>query len=68
MGNVVISYENLLQLAGRILEGCVSAEDALVIARVLTEADAMGIGSHGVAKLAGYVRTYELGWSPPRPI
>jgi len=40
--------------------GC-SAEDAALAAEVLLSADTRGVDSHGVARLAGYVRLWESG-------
>jgi L-2-hydroxycarboxylate dehydrogenase (NAD+) len=40
--------------------GC-PEEDAHLAADVLVSADARGIDSHGVARLAGYVRLYDHG-------
>lgn len=61
MGIVKISYEKLIDITTRILEGYVISPDANLIAKVLVEADAMGISSHGVAKLPGYIKTYDMG-------
>ena len=46
--------------------GC-SEADALLAADVLVAADARGIDSHGVARLAGYVRLYDNGRLNPKP-
>jgi L-2-hydroxycarboxylate dehydrogenase (NAD+) len=42
------------------------SEDALVAARVLVAADAMGIGSHGVGRLSRYVEGLRSGLMLPR--
>jgi LDH2 family malate/lactate/ureidoglycolate dehydrogenase len=46
--------------------GC-SEADAHLAADVLVSADARGIDSHGVARLAGYVRLYDHGRLNPTP-
>jgi LDH2 family malate/lactate/ureidoglycolate dehydrogenase len=46
--------------------GC-SETDAMLAADVLVVADARGIDSHGVARLAGYVRLYDHGRLNPTP-
>jgi LDH2 family malate/lactate/ureidoglycolate dehydrogenase len=46
--------------------GC-SEKDAHLAADVLVSADARGIDSHGVARLAGYVRLYDHGRLNPTP-
>ncbi len=46
--------------------GC-SEADAFLAADVLVSADARGIDSHGVARLAGYVRLYDHGRLNPTP-
>lgn len=46
--------------------GC-SPADAEQAATVLVQADLRGVDSHGVARLAGYVRLYDLGRLNPTP-
>lgn len=46
--------------------GC-SAEDAALAATVLISADLRGVDSHGIARLAGYVRLYDHGRLNPKP-
>jgi len=46
--------------------GC-SSKDAKLAADVLVSADLRGVDSHGVARLAGYVRLYDLGRLNPNP-
>lgn len=46
--------------------GC-SPTDAELAADVLVSADLRGVDSHGLARLAGYVRLYEAGRLNPRP-
>lgn len=46
--------------------GC-SAKEARMAADVLVSADLRGVDSHGVARLAGYVRLYDLGRLNPTP-
>ena len=46
--------------------GC-SEVDAHLAADVLVSADARGIDSHGVARLAGYIRLYDHGRLNPQP-
>ncbi|QRR01752.1 Ldh family oxidoreductase [Dyadobacter sandarakinus] len=46
--------------------GC-SEADAQLAARVLISADLRGVDSHGIARLAGYVRLYDHGRLNPNP-
>ncbi len=46
--------------------GC-SIQDAKLSADVLINADLCGVDSHGVARLAGYVRLYDNGRLNPKP-
>lgn len=46
--------------------GC-SEKDAAMASEVLISSDLRGIDSHGVARLSGYVRLYELGRMNPKP-
>jgi L-2-hydroxycarboxylate dehydrogenase (NAD+) len=46
--------------------GC-STKDAKLAADVLVNADLNGVDSHGVARLAGYVRLYDHGRLNPTP-
>ncbi|GAA4395307.1 Ldh family oxidoreductase [Nibrella viscosa] len=46
--------------------GC-SEPDATLAADVLVSADLRGVDSHGVARLPGYVRLYDLGRLNPQP-
>lgn len=46
--------------------GC-SNKDAVLAADVLINADLSGVDSHGVARLAGYIRLYDLDRLNPKP-
>lgn len=61
MAERIYSYEHLLQFTENVFKqiGC-SAEHAATAARVLLSADLRGIDSHGVARLSGYVRLWEV--------
>ncbi len=65
---MTLSSEHLLQFTQSIFEsiGCPRG-DAAYAAKVLVSADLRGIDSHGVARLAGYIRLYEKGRVNPRP-
>jgi LDH2 family malate/lactate/ureidoglycolate dehydrogenase len=56
------SYERLTQFTKDIFlfMGC-STADAEIATKVLLSADVRGIDSHGVARLAGYIRLWEAG-------
>jgi L-2-hydroxycarboxylate dehydrogenase (NAD+) len=56
------SHDKLRQFCHDIFRkiGC-SGEDAELAADVLIEADLRGVDSHGIARLAGYVRLWEVG-------
>ena len=56
-----IPYQQLFELAKAILQkiGC-SEKDAELAVKVLLSADVRGIDSHGVARLSGYVRLWEV--------
>lgn len=68
MQDTLISYTELFRFAQSVFEqiGCPKA-DAELAAKVLLSADVRGIDSHGVARLAGYVRLYEAGRINPIP-
>lgn len=62
------SYSHLEQFTLQIFRaiGC-SDEDATVATRVLLSADLRGIDSHGIARLTGYVRLWEVERINARP-
>jgi LDH2 family malate/lactate/ureidoglycolate dehydrogenase len=61
-------YKQLLSFVSTIFEsiGC-PEKDAALAAHVLVSADARGIDSHGVARLAGYVRLFDHGRLNTKP-
>lgn len=61
-------YHDLKDFAFRIFIkiGC-SEEDAKLASEVLLSADLRGVDSHGVARLSGYVRLWELGRINSKP-
>jgi len=61
MSEVLFSYQQLLDFTKTILQkiGC-SETDAELAAKVLLSADLRGVDSHGVARLGGYVRLWEV--------
>jgi LDH2 family malate/lactate/ureidoglycolate dehydrogenase len=63
--------EALIDFTSRVLQSCgMPEEDAWIGARVLIDADLMGIDSHGIAHLAthgGYVPGFRSGHVNPRP-
>lgn len=63
-----VNYHKLLHFVASVFEsiGCPD-DDALLAAHVLVSADARGIDSHGVARLAGYVRLYDHGRLNTKP-
>lgn len=65
---MTISHQPLKAFVVSVFEsiGC-SESDALLAADVLIAADARGIASHGVARLAGYVRLFDHGRLNPKP-
>ncbi len=62
------SRERLIQFTSELLQkiGCPENE-ALLAADVLVSADLRGIDSHGVARLAGYIRLHEKGRLNAKP-
>jgi LDH2 family malate/lactate/ureidoglycolate dehydrogenase len=62
------SYEQLYSFSKHIFlrMGC-SDEDATTAARVLLSADLRGVDSHGIARLSGYVRLWEVERINPGP-
>ncbi|MDH5610056.1 MAG: Ldh family oxidoreductase [Cyclobacteriaceae bacterium] len=62
------SYDDLYAFSKSILQaiGC-PEKDATLASDVLLSADLRGIDSHGIARLAGYVRLYEKGRINPTP-
>ena len=65
---MVANYTLLKQYVISVFEsiGC-SEQDATLAADVLVSADARGIDSHGVARLAGYIRLFDHGRLNPKP-
>ncbi len=61
MAEQVLPYHQLLKFACNIFEkiGC-PPEQAMTASRALLSADLRGIDSHGVARLSGYVRLWEV--------
>ncbi|HET9824338.1 MAG TPA: Ldh family oxidoreductase, partial [Chitinophagaceae bacterium] len=61
MTEQVFSYQQLFAFSKSILQkiGC-SVNHAEIASRVLLSADLRGIDSHGVARLSGYVRLWEI--------
>jgi L-2-hydroxycarboxylate dehydrogenase (NAD+) len=61
MSQKTFSYTQLFEFTKTILQkiGC-SEDHATISARVLLSADLRGIDSHGVARLSGYVRLWEV--------
>jgi LDH2 family malate/lactate/ureidoglycolate dehydrogenase len=68
MSETIYSYQQLYQFALNIFKsmGC-SNEDATLATSVLLSADLRGIDSHGIARLIGYVRLWEVDRINPRP-
>ena len=62
MSDKIYSYQQLYQFALNVFKsmGC-SNEDATLATSVLLSADLRGIDSHGIARLVGYVRLWEVG-------
>ena len=62
------NYSDLSQFAKNVFLaiGCPN-QDALLAADVLTKADLRGVDSHGVARLAGYVRLWDKNRINPKP-
>jgi LDH2 family malate/lactate/ureidoglycolate dehydrogenase len=65
---MVANYTLLKQYVISVFEsiGC-SEQDATLAADVLVSADSRGIDSHGVARLAGYIRLFDHGRLNPKP-
>ena len=61
MPEQLFSYQQLFDFTKTILQkiGC-SETDADIAAKVLLSADLRGVDSHGVARLSGYVRLWEI--------
>ena len=61
-------YESLFNFTRAIFQkiGC-SKKDAALAAKVLLSADLRGIDSHGVARLSGYVRLWDVKRINPKP-
>src|SRR5687768_13000837 len=65
---VAVSAARLRALIARLFEGGgVPAEDAALVAEVLTEADLRGVESHGSTRVAGYLSMIKLGLLNARP-
>lgn len=61
MQTTVYSYDQLFDFAQKVFAaiGC-TGEDALLATKVLLSADLRGVDSHGIARLSGYVRLWEV--------
>jgi L-2-hydroxycarboxylate dehydrogenase (NAD+) len=61
MSVTTFSYEQLLEFSKNVFLkiGC-NEEDALLATNVLLSADLRGIDSHGIARLSGYVRLWDV--------
>ena len=61
METSLYSFEQLFDFSQRVFRsiGC-SEADALLATRVLLSADLRGVDSHGIARLSGYVRLWEV--------
>jgi len=61
MSEQLFSYQQLFDFTKTILQkiGC-SENDSEIAAKVLLSADLRGVDSHGVARLSGYVRLWEV--------
>ena len=68
MRDKIYSYQQLYQFSLSVFKkmGC-SNEDATLATSVLLSADLRGIDSHGIARLVGYVRLWEVGRINPTP-
>lgn len=68
MAETAYSYQILHQFSKQIFSsiGC-SDEDATLAADVLLSADLRGVDSHGIARLSGYVRLWEVKRINPNP-
>jgi L-2-hydroxycarboxylate dehydrogenase (NAD+) len=61
MATITFLYKDLLQFTEAIFHKLGSTpEDAALAAKVLLSADLRGVDSHGVARLSGYVRLWEV--------
>ncbi len=68
MAENIFSYQTLHQFSKQIFSsiGC-SNEEATIAADVLLSADLRGVDSHGIARLSGYVRLWEVKRINPNP-
>lgn len=63
-----IAADRLKSFSASVFRACgCTEEDAHLASEVLVSADLRGVDSHGVARLSGYVRLYELGRMNPTP-
>ncbi len=69
MPEQLFSYQQLSEFTKSIFQkmDC-TEEDADIAAKVLLSADLRGIDSHGVARLSGYVRLWEVKRINPKPL
>lgn len=68
MNEIIFPYKQLYQFTQQVFHrmGC-SEKDATLATGVLLSADARGIDSHGIARLIGYVRLWEINRVKPDP-
>ncbi len=68
MADIRVDWNRLQSFTAAVFEHAgLSAEDAAVEAEVLLWANLRGVDSHGVQRVAGYVRSVEAGHYNPRP-
>jgi L-2-hydroxycarboxylate dehydrogenase (NAD+) len=69
MSEQLFSYQQLFDFTKTILQkiGC-SESDSEIAAKVLISADLRGVDSHGVARLSGYVRLWEIKRINTKPV
>jgi L-2-hydroxycarboxylate dehydrogenase (NAD+) len=68
ISSIPFSHSHLVSFCSSVFEKCgFSAENALISARLLTQADLRGVDSHGVARLSGYIRLIQAGRLNPKP-
>lgn len=66
--NQKYSYDSLYKFTSAVFKkiGC-SEDDAAIASKVLLSADFRGIDSHGLARLSGYIRLWEIGRVNAKP-
>ncbi|MDQ0338105.1 LDH2 family malate/lactate/ureidoglycolate dehydrogenase [Caldalkalibacillus uzonensis] len=61
MGDIIVPASQLIRFTSQVLGQSLPEDEAEIIAETLVDADLLGVESHGVSRLAGYLKRMEDG-------